>query len=160
MKKKAMPAAPAPTAADERVGFSFYERDTKALRDLIGRLRERHMRVPRTYLVRALAHVISEDEMFAQAVARFRQEKAGKTGDAGEVDECLAFNLLTTDVDKLGRVSDKLADGGYRGGRSFIVRALVHTPWELDGLIRGLRKFQEEFPDPRTRAGRSLKSRG
>jgi len=158
MEKSRKPAAA--EAVDERVGFSFYEEDLKALRDLLSALRVRKIRVPRTYLVRALAHVVAEDEMFAHAVTRHRQEQAGKAGAAGAVEEHLAFNLLSDDVDKLSRVGDKLADQGFRGVRSFIIRSLIHAPWELDTLARQVGKFQKEFPDPRSREGRARQQRG
>lgn len=158
MEKSRKTAAAEPV--DERVGFSFYEEDLKALRDLLAALRPRKVRVPRTYFVRALVHVVSEDEMFAHAVARHRQEQAGKAGAAGEVEQHLAFNLFSDDVDKLSRVGDKLADQGFRGVRSFIIRSLIHAPWELDALARQLGKFQKEFPDPRSREGRARRHRG
>ncbi len=149
-----------PESADERVGFSFYEEDLKALGGLLGALRARRIRVPRTYLVRALVHVVSEDEMFAHAVARYRQEQAGKAGPAGEVEQHLAFNLLSEDVDKLGRIGDKLSEQGFRSVRSFIIRSLIHAPWELDSLARLVGKFQNEHPDPRSREARARKQRG
>lgn len=146
--------------ADERVGFSFYQEDVKALGVMLAAMRARGIRVPRTYLVRALVHVVSADEMFAHAVARYRQEQAGKATPAGDVEQHLAFNLLTEDVDKLGRVGDKLSEQGFRSVRSFIIRSLVHAPWEHDSLARLVGKFQKEFPDPRSREARARKQRG
>lgn len=156
MKKPATPSTEKPE--EQRVGFSFYTDDLKALRDLVAALRDRKVRVKRTYLVRALAHLIPADEMFAHALTRNRAEQAGKVTTAAEVDQCLAFNLLVDDVDKMERVSDQLADKGLRSGRSFLLRSLLHAPWDLDALARDVRKFEAKFPDPRTRAGRALKS--
>ncbi|MEN9402621.1 MAG: hypothetical protein RL091_1324 [Verrucomicrobiota bacterium] len=144
-------------AVNQRVGFSFYAEDLTALRGLVAGLRERGVRVKRTFLVRALARLVPEDEIFAHGVARHRQEAAGKAGAAGEVDQCLAFEVLQDDVDKLERVGDRLSEKKFPGGRSFLLRALLHAPWNLDELARDVRKFQKEFPDARTRAGRALK---
>lgn len=146
-----------PEAVNQRVGFSFYAEDLTALRGLVAGLRERGVRVKRTFLVRALASLVHEDEIFAHGVARHRQEAAGKAGAAGEVDQCLAFEVLQDDVDKLERVGDRLAEKKFPGGRSFLLRALLHAPWNLDELARDVRKFQKEFPDARTRAGRALR---
>lgn len=155
MKKHAV--GPTEKPEEQRVGFSFYSDDLKALRDLIAALRDRKVRVKRTYLVRALAHLVPEDEMFAHALTRNKAEQAGKAGTSEEVDQCLAFNLLVDDVDKMERVSDQLADKKLRGGRSFLLRSLLHAPWDLDALARDVGKFEAKFPDPRTRAGRALK---
>ena len=155
MKKQ--PVADAGGEADARVGFSFYEEDMKALRDLGGALRERGVRAKGVYLLRALAHIVPEDEIFAHGVTRNRQEKAGKALPAGDATKRPVANLLVEDQDKLDRVSDLLADKAMKGGRSFLMRALIHAPWELDALGRDLRKFKKEFPDPRTREGRALK---
>jgi hypothetical protein len=155
MKKQ--PGKDAAAGADERIGFSFYAEDMTALRSLVGALRERSVRVKGLYLLRALAHIVPEDEIFAHGVTRNRQEKAGKAGATGEADQRPVANLLLADVDKLDRVSDTLANKAMKGGRSFLMRALVHAPWDLDALSRDLRKFQKEFPDPRTREGRALK---
>ena len=157
MKKQ--PVADASEAADARVGFSFYEEDMKALRDLGGALRERGVRAKGVYLLRALAHLVPEDEIFAHGVTRNRQEKAGKALPAGEAILRPVANVLVQDQDKLDRVSDLLADKAMKGGRSFLMRALIHAPWELDALGRDLRKFRKEFPDPRTREGRALKTK-
>lgn len=150
-------AAAADKLEEQRVGFSFYTDDLKALRDLVAALRERKVRVKRTFLVRALAHLVPEDEMFAHALTRNRAEQAGKVPVETEVDQCLAFNVLVDDVDKMERVSDQLADKQLRTGRSFVLRALLHAPWDLDALARDLKKFEAKFPDPRSRAGRALK---
>lgn len=144
-------------AVNQRVGFSFYAEDLTALRGLVSGLRERGVRVKRTFLVRALTNLVPEDEIFAHGIARHRQEAAGKAGAAGEVDQCLAFEVLQDDVDKLERVGDQLSEKRFPGGRSFLLRALLHAPWNLDELARDVRKFQKEFPDARTLAGRALK---
>ena len=140
-----------------RVGFSFYADDLKAMRDLVAALRDRKVRVKRTFLVRALSHLVPADEMFAHALTRNKAEQAGKVTVGTEVDQCLAFNLLVDDVDKMEGVSDQLADKGLRGGRSFVLRALLHAPWDLDALSRDIRKFEGKFPDPRSRAGRAMR---
>lgn len=150
-------AAAADKLEEQRVGFSFYTDDLKALRDLVAALRERKVRVKRTFLVRALAHLVPADEMFAHALTRNKAEQAGKVTVGTEVDQCLAFNLLVDDVDRMEGVSDQLADKGLRGGRSFLLRSLLHAPWDLDALARDLKKFEAKFPDPRSRAGRALK---
>lgn len=158
MKKQ--PAIQGTDRAEERVGFSFYEEDMKALRALVGALRERQVRVKGLSLLRALAHFVPEDEIFAHGVTRNRLEEAGKAGAAaGEAIERPVANLFIADVDKLDRVSDALADKGMKSGRSFLMRSLVHAPWNLESLAKDVRKFQKEFPDPRTREGRALKQR-
>ena len=151
-------AEPAERPEDQRVGFSFYTADLKAMRDLVAALRERKVRVKQTFLVRALVHLVPEDEIFAHALTRNRAEQAGKVPDELEIDQCLAFNIIVDDVDKLERVSDQLADKGLRGGRSFLLRSLLHAPWDLDTLARDVRKFEAKFPDPRTRAGRAIRN--
>jgi len=155
MKKHA--SEPVEKSEEQRVGFSFYAADLTALRDLVAALRTRKVRVKRTYLVRALAHIVPADEMFAHALTRNKAEQAGKVTVAAEVDQCLAFNLLVDDVDKMEGISDQLASKGLRGGRSFLLRSLLHAPWDLDALARDVKKFEAKFPDPRTRAGRALK---
>ncbi|MDD3179506.1 MAG: hypothetical protein PHQ04_04060 [Opitutaceae bacterium] len=155
MKKR--PADRIGQPEEQRVGFSFYTDDLKAVRALVAALRERQVRVKRTFLVRALAHVVPEDEMFAYALTRNRAEQAGKVPVETEINQCLAFNLLADDVDKMERVSDQLADKQLRNGRSFVLRALLHAPWDHEALARAVRKFEEKFPDPRSRAGRALK---
>lgn len=149
--------SPADPPAELRVGFSFYADDLGALRGLLSALRERQVRVKRTFLVRALAHLVPEDEMFAHALTRNKAEQAGKVATGGEVDQCLAFNLLVDDVDKMERVSDRLSAKRLRSGRSFLLRSLLHAPWDCDELAREVRKFASKFPDPRTRAGRALR---
>jgi hypothetical protein len=67
---------------------------------------------------------------------------------------------VSDDVDKLGRVADKLSEQGFRSVRSFIVRALIHAPWELDTLARQIGKFPKEHPDLRTRGARACKPHG
>lgn len=155
MKKQ--PVRAAPEGAAERVGLSFYDEDMQALRALVGALRERGVRVKGLYLLRALAHFVPEDEILAHGITRNKLEKAGKGLPAGDASQRPVPNILLEDQDKLDRVSDLLANKAMKGGRSFLMRALIHAPWDFDALGRDLRKFKKEFPDPRSREGRALK---
>jgi hypothetical protein len=74
-------------------------------------------------------------------IASLAQDDSSQTVET-EVDQCLAFNLLVDDVDKMERLSDQLADKGLRGGRSFLLRSLLHAPWDLDALARDVKKFE------------------
>lgn len=146
------------TPKDLRIGNTFYLADLRALRALVAELRDREIRVKRTYLLRALAHFVGADEMFAHALTRNRAEQAGKVASEG-TPEHIPIMVMVDDVDKMEAVGDRLSDKGLRGGRSFILRSLIHAPWDLDHLVREVKKFQTKFPDPRTREGRQQQGR-
>lgn len=144
---------PPAATQDVRVGQTFYPDDVVALNRLVSALRTKGLRVKKPYLLRAMAHFVGADEMFAYALTRNRAEQAGKAVSAGELDH-VAVNLIVADLDKMEGVGDQLSDKRLRGGRSFIFRSLIHAPWNLDHLAREVKKFQAKYPDLRTRAGR------
>ena len=73
--------------------------------------------------------------------------------------EHIPVMVLEDDLDKLEEVGDRLSEKKMRGGRSFIFRSLLHSPWDTGKLARDVKKFLAKFPDPRTREGRKLRGR-
>lgn len=161
MKSTSSPRTrPSKEPENKYAGMSLFEEDLAALRELRRRLREEGLAVSMRYLVRALAHLTAEPEIFAHALVRHKAEAAGKVGHGGAVVRNVGFNFLTEDLDKLDRVTLDLEDKGAKGGRTFLMRSLIHAPWNPSALARDIRKFQKEFPDARTREGRARRQRG
>jgi len=111
-------------------------------------------------LVRALAHVATDAEIFAHTLARHQAEAAGKAGAKDTIAELGNYVLLNSDLERFQRIGFDLEVEQVRGGRSFIMRSLIHAPWEMKKLAKAVAQFRREFPDARTREVRALRGRG
>jgi hypothetical protein len=122
------------------------------MRQLVLRLAERGIRVKRTFIVRALAHMTPEVEILAHAVLRHKEEPPlrGK-GNAGgtHTEERLTLYILKEDLKKLDRVIDELMRGDIEVTRTFLLRSVIHGALVGQGLVECVRKFAENFPDRR-----------
>jgi len=161
MKPKPSPAPKSPkSAATQRVGMSFYEEDLAALLALRRNLAQLHVNESARFIVRALAHVATDAEIFAHTLARHQAEAAGKAGAKESIAEFGNYELLNSDLERFQRIGFDLEAEQVRGGRTFIMRSLIHAPWELRKLAKAVTQFRREFPDARTREVRALRGRG
>ncbi len=141
----------------ERISLSLYASDLAALRKLIAALDAAGTAVSRTRLLCALPHIVSEAEIFAHAVLFHRRTREGAADKEESIDLRLSLTLLTADISKLRHVLNDLAAKNITAGRTFLIRALLHAKWETAALARGIARFDQQFPDPRTREGRAMK---
>ncbi len=148
--------------ADERISLSCYPDDLRVLRQLVLRLAERGIRVKRTFIVRALAHMTPEVEILAHAVLRHKEEPPlrGK-GNAGgtHTAERLTLYILKEDLKKLDRVCVELLRQEIEVTRTYLLRSLIYSATEDDLLAESIKRFAHDFPDRRTREVRA-KRRG
>jgi hypothetical protein len=140
--------------------MSFYEEDLAALFALRSELARLGVNVSARLLVRALAHVATDAEIFAHTLARHQAEAAGKAGAKDTIAELGNYVLLNSDLERFQRIGFDLEVEQVRGGRSFIMRSLIHAPWEMKKLAKAVAQFRREFPDARTREVRALRGRG
>ena len=150
---------PSPTPKEERLGLSFYPADTAAAGAVVAKLRRHGVRTSRRIALKVLVHASSEEELFAYALARARAEEMGTVKVEPAIDEIFGYTFFADDVEKLDRVNDRLDDENLRGGRSFIVRSRLHAPINYAQFAKAVLKFQQQYPDGRSKAGRKLAGR-
>jgi hypothetical protein len=139
--------------------MSFYQEDLAALVALRQELAQLGVDESTRFLLRALAHIATDAEIFAHSLARHQAEAAGKVGAKGSIADLGNYELLNSDVERFRRIGFELEAEQVRGGRSFIMRSLIHAPWELKKLAKEVAQFRKEFPDARTREVRALRGR-
>lgn len=151
-----------PDDADERISFSCYPKDVTFLRQLVLGLAQRGVKVKRTIVVRALAHILPESGILARAILQYEKEPPlrGRGNVGGEhTAKRLTPHILKSDLEKFDRVSNEMLAKDMDVNRSYLLRAVLNDVTDLDAFAEEVRKFTKEFPDKRSRAGLARKSK-
>lgn len=127
-------------------GISLFPSDLKQLGLLVRRLAAQGLRVKRAYLIRVLAHSVSERDMLAASVRRHAAKVKLR-------QEAVAMNanvrILQPDVDKLFSVEDALQEQGIEYSHTEVLRAMWFHPPATPVLVEAVKDFAKKFPDGR-----------
>jgi hypothetical protein len=138
-----------------KTSFSLYESDKNILEDLVVGLCREGVQVRAGTVLRALAYLNDETEMFAAAVMLDRDLKAKSGGGPLEAGNWSSppptADLPKSDRDKMRKAGIELRAKGHPHTHSFIMRALLRSAPEVKTFVPMVRKFLEKVPRrPRT----------
>jgi hypothetical protein len=146
-------------STEKRTSVSLFASDDVLLSGQILQLASRGVDISPNRYIRALAHVLTEDEILERARGQAKAVKAKPlAGDHHTVRRPIIY-LLGEDVTKLKHVRLRLLAEQFRFGETEILRSLWYQPPPLPRLARLIADFLREFPDKRTQAGRAKAGR-
>lgn len=145
---------------DKRVSFTFYGDDMKAFRRVHLALRDLGADVEMTDTLRVLIFSATEAELFSHAALRLQRERKIPGYSGAAIEKRFSVTVPQALVEKLSRVRDDLARKDLDVERTFIVRALLHAPFDAKALCKALPQLEAEFPDKRSLRPVRSKRRG
>lgn len=143
--------------SEKRISVSLSRKDDEALARLLSRLLPLGVSVSPRRLIAGLAHAYTESEM-EDHVRRYLRTTAG-AGDAPSTVHRPSVTLLGEDVRKLKKVRLNLMKG-HAGWiwEIDLLRAYWMLPSPVVDLAKRLVKFDRDYPDKRTLAGRRTRT--